>query len=133
VAQKIPKPKLLNLFEDWNFISAEYDKFYGDCEVDVYNLHFEKFYVRVFQIGGNVESVLRNRSILIGDVKSSPEEKKHAHKFMTPEIEKYINDKIKENEVAKINNIFSKENVNTQVVENSERRKKIARMKKFRR
>lgn len=45
-------------------------------------------------LGGRLDDIRRYRGYLIGDVKLSfDEEKKHARKFMTPEIEEYLDEK----------------------------------------
>lgn len=123
------KPAKLNLIEDYRIISVEYDKFWN-FDYDVYHIDYLTFYSRVFQLSGNVEHLLKARSILLKEVKStSKEESIWAFKFMTPEIKNFLELKEKESGRKRMDTILSKEVLDLQAKKNRERRIGLLKMK----
>ena len=95
------KPKAINLDTDFVIIRTEYDKTYqGKFVEHYYTLNYRHFNENIYTLGGTFAELLRMRKGLIGDIKLSEDEMKHARRhFMTPEIEKYRQDLIEQQEI----------------------------------
>lgn len=60
---------------------------------DYDTLPYQIFIHRLYALEGRYGEILIQRSKLVNGIKMSPEERKHARKFMTPAIEAYLDEK----------------------------------------